>query len=40
MHNERIYYPGKEKVYLDCYILDSGLKLGQEMARPAVVICP
>lgn len=40
MYTERIYYPGKEKVYLDCYILDSGLKLGQEMARPAVVICP
>lgn len=40
MHTERIYYPGKEKVYLDCYILDSGLKLGQELARPAVVICP
>ena len=40
MRTERIYYPGKEKVYLDCYILDSGLKLGQEMARPAVVICP
>ena len=40
MHSERIYYPGKEKVYLDCYVLNSGLKLGQEMARPAVVICP
>ena len=40
MNNERIYYPGKENVYLDCYILNSGLKLGQEMARPAVVICP
>jgi len=40
MNNERIYYPGKENVYLDCYILNSGLKLGQEMTRPAVVICP
>ena len=40
MYSERIYYPGKEKVYLDCYVLNSGLKLGQEMARPAVVICP
>ena len=40
MNTKRIYYPGKEKVYLDCYILDSGLKLGQELARPAVVICP
>ena len=40
MHSERIYYPEKEKVYLDCYVLNSGLKLGQEMARPAVVICP
>lgn len=40
MHSERIFYPGKEKVYLDCYVLNSGLKLGQEMTRPAVVICP
>jgi len=37
---ERIYYPEKENVYLDCYVLDSGLKLGQEMTRPAIVICP
>lgn len=40
MHYERIFYPGKEKVYLDCYVLNSGLKLGQDMARPAVIICP
>ena len=40
MINERIYYPEKENVYLDCYILNNGLKLGQELARPAVVICP
>ena len=40
MYTERIYYEGKEKVYLDCYILDSGLKLGQELTRPAIVICP
>lgn len=40
MQYERIYYEGKENVYLDCYILNSGLKLGQDMARPAVVICP
>lgn len=40
MHYERIYYPNKENVYLDCYILNSGLKLGQDMARPAILICP
>ena len=40
MQFERIYYEGKENVYLDCYVLNSGLKLGQDMARPAVVICP
>lgn len=40
MHYERIFYPGKEKVYLDCYVLNSGLRLGQDMARPAVIICP
>ena len=37
---ERIYYPGKENVYLETYVINSGLKLGQNMARPAVVICP
>lgn len=40
MHYERISYPDREKVYLDCYILNSGLKLGQSVNRPAVVICP
>lgn len=40
MRVERVKYPGKEKVYLDCYLLDSGLRLGQSMDRPAVVICP
>lgn len=40
MKCERIYFPDKENVYLDCYILDGGLKLGQSMERPAVVICP
>lgn len=40
MHFERIHFEGKEHVFLDCYVLNSGLKLGQEMARPAVVICP
>ena len=40
MYTERIYYEGKENVYLDCYILDSGLKLGQELTRPAIIICP
>ena len=40
MHLERIVFEGKENVFLDCYILNSGLKLGQDLARPAVVICP
>lgn len=40
MHFERIAFDGKENVFLDCYVLNSGLKLGQNMARPAVVICP
>ena len=40
MQYEKIYYPDSEKVWLECYIQDSGLKLGQEMMRPAVVICP
>ena len=40
MYFERIHFEGKENVFLDCYILNSGLKLGQDMARPAVVICP
>lgn len=40
MHYEKIYYPDSKKVWLECYIQDSGLKLGQEQMRPAVVICP
>ena len=40
MFHERIYYPGKDKVYLECFVLDSGLRLGQDVSRPAVVICP
>lgn len=40
MQFERICFDGKENVFLDCYIINSGLKLGQEMNRPAVVICP
>ena len=40
MYFERIHFEEKEDVFLDCYILNSGLKLGQDMARPAVVICP
>lgn len=40
MHCERIPFPGKPKVFLDCYLLDSGLRLGQDTARPAVMICP
>lgn len=40
MQFERIHFEGKENVFLDCYLLNSGLKLGQDMARPAVVICP
>lgn len=40
MRVERVNHLGKEKVYLDCYLLDSGLRLGQSAKRPAVVICP
>ena len=40
MHHEIINYPEKPNVSLECFILDSGLKLGQSMLRPAVVICP
>lgn len=37
---KKINYPEKEQVCLDCYLLDSGLRLGQSMKRPAIVICP
>ncbi len=40
MRVEKIYYPNKENVWLEAYLLDSGLKLGQDLMRPAVVICP
>ena len=40
MNYEKIHYPDNEKVWMECYIQDSGLKLGQEQMRPAVVICP
>lgn len=40
MHFEKVKYPEKEQVYLDCYLLDSGLRLGQSKKRPAIVICP
>lgn len=40
MQCKRIPFPEKPKVFLDCYLLDSGLRLGQDTARPAVVICP
>lgn len=40
MRMEKIYYPNKENVWLEAYLLDSGLKLGQDAKRPAVVICP
>ena len=30
MHYEKIHYPDNEKVWMECYIQDSGLKLGQE----------
>ena len=40
MHFEKIQHPEKEQVSLDCYLLDSGLRLGQSKKRPAVVICP
>jgi len=38
MYTEKIMLG--EKSYMTAYILDSGLKLGQDTARPAVVICP
>ena len=40
MYHEKIFYPGKESVFLECFVLDSGLKLGLEKKRPAVIICP
>ena len=40
MRVEKIYYPNKENVWLETYVLDSGLKLGQDIKRPAIVICP
>lgn len=40
MRFEKVFYPGKEKVRLDCFLHDSGLRFGQDMKRPAVVICP
>lgn len=40
MHYQKINYPDNDKVWLECYIQDSGLKLGQDLVRPALVICP
>lgn len=40
MKTIQISHPEREKVTLDAYLLDGGLKLGQEVKRPAVVICP
>lgn len=40
MLHEIIQCPGKEKVSLECFVLDSALSLGQFQDRPAVVICP
>ena len=40
MHHEKIFFPGREKVYLECYVLDSGIRLGQDKKRPAVIVCP
>ena len=40
MYHDKIYYAGNEKVWLELYVLDSGLRLGQSLRRPAVVICP
>ena len=40
MHHEKIYFSGKENVYLECFVLDSGIRLGQETKRPAVIVCP
>ncbi len=35
-----IPHPLREQVCLQAYLLDSGLKLGKEEKRPAVIICP
>lgn len=40
MHYEVIAHPERSKVSLECYLLNSGLRLGQSTRRPAVVICP
>ena len=40
MYHDKIYYPGKDSVYLECYVLDSGLRFGQSRKRPAIVVCP
>ena len=32
--------PGHPKATLDGYILDCAITLGQEIARPAIVVCP
>ena len=38
MYTEKIMLG--DKAYMTAYLLDPGLKLGQDMKRPAVVICP
>ena len=40
MHYEVIRHPERSKVFLECTLLNSGLRLGQSTKRPAVVICP
>ena len=40
MIHEKIYYPGKEKVYLESFILDDGMRFGESTKRPAVIVCP
>lgn len=40
MKSIRLQYPDKENVWIDTYLLDSGLRLGQDKKRPAVIICP
>ncbi|MCD8354321.1 MAG: alpha/beta hydrolase [Clostridiales bacterium] len=40
MKTIQIPHPEREKVTLEAYLLDGSLNLGQEVKRPAVVICP
>ena len=36
----RMEYPASPGVFLEAYVLDCELALGQDTERPAVVVCP